>query len=120
MRLLSGRRRFGFLKLPFSFLHFRLYVEDYIRRPSFGLGAKMLDAVGSVSVDAPIVEHEGDVLANVQKGFVGEEWASWHPRGIAADERSDRADGADREATVVLFLCCSQAGRPGLLLQILL
>ena len=89
MRLLSGRRRFGFLKLPFSFLHFRLYVEDDVRRPSFGDGAKVLDAVRLVVVVAATVEHEGDVLSNVQKCLICKKRAPLHPRCVVADEGSD-------------------------------
>ena len=89
MLLFSGRRRFGFLKLPFSFLHLRLYVEDDIRRPSFGDGVKVLDAVGLVVVVAATVEHEGDVLSDVQKCFICKKRAPLHPRRVVADERSD-------------------------------
>ena len=83
--LSCGGCRLGFVNIPFPFLDFCLDVKDNVRSPSSRLGAEVLDAVRFIVVDTSIVEHEGDVLANVEQGLVAEQRPPLHPRRVTAD-----------------------------------
>ena len=101
-RLLHGRRRFSLIPFALPLVHLRLDVEDDIRCPFCLDRVEVLDAVRLLFVGAATVEHQRNVLADVEEGVIGEEGAPLHSWSIVADGRPDRADVTDSEAAVVL------------------
>ena len=93
----------GFVNVPFPFLDFCLDVKDYVRSPFARLRAKVLDTVRFIVVDTTIVEHKGDVLANVEQGLVAEQRPPLYPRRVTADKRPNGAHAANGEAAVVFI-----------------